>query len=64
MSADWILRLVRRLRFPSVQLDIAVIVEQDDDGSFHAYAPGLKGLHASGSSVDDALDSMTDGIPL
>ncbi|HXK58706.1 MAG TPA: type II toxin-antitoxin system HicB family antitoxin [Acidobacteriota bacterium] len=46
---------------PCVTLRITVVVEPDEDG-FHAYCPGLKGLHASGASEAEALANAHQAV--
>ncbi len=44
-------------------LSITVVVEPDGPG-FHAYAPGLRGVHAAGDTAHDALDHAVAAIRL
>lgn len=48
-------------REPTLNLCITIVVEPDSDG-FHAYAPGLKGVHADGRTEHEAVHSAVDGI--
>jgi Uncharacterized conserved protein len=44
---------------------IKLIVEEDGDGWFYAYCPGLSGVHAGGETEQEALDiakEMVNGI--
>ena len=43
-------------------LNIAVHIEEDGPG-FHAFTPGLKGLHADGNTPDEAYRNACDLIP-
>jgi predicted RNase H-like HicB family nuclease len=38
----------------SLRLSISIIVEPDEHG-FHAYCPGLKGIHVDGTTEEEAL---------
>ena len=42
-----------------LRLTCTVIIERDE-GSFHAYCPGLKGLHVDGKTEKDALDNAIE----
>ena len=46
-----------------LRLKITVIIEQDGN-SFHAYSPGLKGLHVDGATVEETLNHAQDAIGL
>ncbi len=41
---------------PRLRLNFSVVIEKDGD-SFHAFCPGLKGLHVDGSSEQEALQN-------
>ena len=47
---------LRRRPVQSLTLRITVIVEQGGE-EYHAYSPGLKGLHVFGASEADALEN-------
>jgi len=36
------------------------IVVEPDEGGYHAYCPALKGLHVSGTTVEEALQHARD----
>lgn len=55
-------RLLARKRSPNLQLLVSVVVEPDDNNTFHAYAPALKGLHVDGSTEEEALQNATQAI--
>lgn len=42
-----------------INFKIKVVVEPDGD-QFHAYCPALKGLHAPGDTVEEALHNALD----
>lgn len=46
---------------PELRLRVTIIVEPDGDG-FHAYAPGLKGLHTDGRTEAEALEHARDAV--
>ncbi|MBI2908019.1 MAG: type II toxin-antitoxin system HicB family antitoxin [Chloroflexi bacterium] len=37
-----------------------LIVVEPDEGSFHSYAPALKGLHSCGDTEEEALQNARD----
>lgn len=43
-----------------LRLEVTVVIEPDTDGSFHAFCPGLKGLHVSGQSEGEALQNASE----
>jgi len=43
-------------------LKISVIVERDEDGSFYAHAPALKGLHVDGATEQEALQHAMEAV--
>jgi predicted RNase H-like HicB family nuclease len=40
-----------------MRLRVAVVVEPEDGGGFHAYCPALKGLHVDGDTEAEALQN-------
>ncbi len=44
-----------------LKLIISVVIEKDQ-GGFHAFAPGLKGLHVDGMTEDEVLQNARDAI--
>ena len=46
-------------RQPLIGFRVEVIVETDEIG-FHAYCPGLKGLHTHGDTEQEALQNAKD----
>jgi|GEM_PF-912206 len=42
-----------------LRLDFTVVIEQDGD-SFHAFCPGLKGLHVDGHTEQEALQNAAE----
>lgn len=63
----WFLRRLfhRELSRPTIPglLRVAVAVEPDDDG-YHAYTPGLRGIHADGRTADEAVEAIRPLIAL
>ena len=41
---------------------IKIIIEQEEDSSFHAYCPDLKGLHVCGQTRKEAMENATAAI--
>ena len=46
-------------RKKQIEFQVEIIVEPDGD-KYHAYCPALKGLHACGETVDEALSNARD----
>ncbi len=46
----------------TLTLQMSIIVEPDDDGSFHAYCPAFKDLHVCGSTEREAVKHVEDAI--
>jgi predicted RNase H-like HicB family nuclease len=46
-----------------IKIQVRGIVEDDGD-LFHAYAPDLKGVHACGSTKEEAIQALHEGISL
>lgn len=47
-----------------IKLKVRIFVEQDEDGSYHAYCPDLKGLHVFGDTQNEALENAKEGLQL
>ena len=43
-------------------LQMSVVVEPDDDGSFHAYCPAFTELRVCGSTEPEAMKYVEDAI--
>lgn len=41
-----------------------VILEHEDDGGYHAFAPALKGCHSQGETIDEAIRNITEAVEL
>jgi predicted RNase H-like HicB family nuclease len=41
-----------------------VIVEPEEEGGYHIYAPALKGCHSYGSTKEEALTNIAEAITL
>lgn len=39
-----------------------VILEREEDGGYHAFCPALKGCHAQGETLDEALANIREAI--
>ena len=46
----------------TLTLQMSIIVEPDDDGSFHAYCPAFAELHVCGSTEPEAMKHVEDAI--
>ena len=54
----WRLNWFRR---PDLPLQITVVLEPDE-GGYHAFCPGVLGVHADGRTEADALAHMADAL--
>ena len=41
-----------------------VVLEPEEDGGYHVYAPSLKGCHSWGSTKQEALGNIAEAIAL
>lgn len=41
-----------------------VLLEQEEDGGYHAFCPVFKGCHSQGDTVEEAIDNITEAIEL
>jgi antitoxin HicB len=48
----------------NVAREIELVLEPQDEGGFHVYAPDLPGLHTQGEDVEDALANATEAVAL
>lgn len=39
-----------------------IIIEPDENATFHAYVPALRGCHTWGSSIDEARTNVKDAL--
>jgi len=46
---------------PSLTFKLAYVVEEDE-GTFHAFAPALKGLHVDGNTKEEAERNLIAGM--
>lgn len=44
--------------------EIELVLEPQDEGGYHVYAPDLPGLHTQGDDVEDALANATEAVAL
>lgn len=56
------LGFLRRKPATPLRLKISVVVEPDDNGTFHAFCPAFKGLHVDGASEDEAVMHAEDAL--
>jgi len=43
------------------KIQVTVVIEPDE-GGFHGYAPGLKGLHVDGTTQEETLNNAVEAI--
>ena len=41
-----------------------VVLEPEEDGGYHVYAPSLKGCHSYGATKEEALRNVAEAISL
>ena len=41
-----------------------VVLEPEEEGGYHVYAPSLKGCHSCGSTKEEALGNIAEAIAL
>ncbi len=41
-----------------------VVLEPEDEGGYHVYAPSLKGCHSYGATREEALKNIAEAISL
>ncbi|MBI4303724.1 MAG: type II toxin-antitoxin system HicB family antitoxin [Chloroflexi bacterium] len=41
-----------------------VVLEPEEEGGYHVYAPSLKGCHSYGSTKEEALKNIAEAIAL
>lgn len=46
----------------TMRIKVAIAVEQEDDGTYHAFCPALKGIHAPGDTEQEAVRNAVDAI--
>ena len=39
-----------------------VILEQEDEGGYHAFCPALRGCHTQGDTLDEAIANIREAI--
>ena len=54
----------RRAMYRTRARDYTVVIEPDDNGTFHIYAPALPGCHSCGATVAEAKRNVSDAIRL
>lgn len=45
----------------TIKVRVRIVVEPDEDG-FHAYCPGLKGVHACGATEEESVQNAKDAV--
>ncbi len=49
---------------PALRLEVTIVIERDDDGSFHAYCPAFEGLHVDGRTEEESVANASDALYL
>ncbi|MBI4297656.1 MAG: type II toxin-antitoxin system HicB family antitoxin [Chloroflexi bacterium] len=52
------------MRAKSTVESFEVVLEPEEDGGYHVYAPSLKGCHSYGSTREEALKNIAEAIEL
>ena len=42
--------------------DFEVVLEPEEEGGYHVYAPGINGCHSYGRTREQALENIADAI--
>lgn len=45
-------------------MELEIVLEQDEDGSYSVHCQALKGCHSQGATKEEALKNMRDAIQL
>jgi predicted RNase H-like HicB family nuclease len=43
-------------------MNYTVILEREDDGGYHAFAPALKGCHSQGDTLEEARANIQEAM--
>jgi predicted RNase H-like HicB family nuclease len=46
------------------EYNYTIILEREEDGSYHAFCPALPGCHTQGDTYEEALENIKDAIKL
>ena len=46
----------------TTNLHYTVILEREEDGGYHAFAPALKGCHSQGDTLDEVVENIREAI--
>jgi predicted RNase H-like HicB family nuclease len=55
---------VKAVRKKATVESFEVVIEPEEDGSYHIYVPCLKGCHSCGTTKEDALKNIAEAITL
>lgn len=44
--------------------EIELVLEPQEEGGYHVYAPDLPGLHTQGQDLEDAMANATEAVAL
>lgn len=45
-------------------MNLEIVLEQEDDGTYSVHCPALKGCHSQGETRDDAIKNIQEAIQL
>lgn len=45
-------------------MELGIVLEQEDDGTYSVHCPALKGCHSQGSTREEALNNIQEAIQL
>ena len=46
------------------EFNYTIILEKEEDGSYHVFCPALSGCHSQGNTYDEAIENIKDAIKL
>ena len=46
----------------STMMHYTVILEREEEGGYHAFAPALKGCHSQGETLEEAVENIREAI--
>ena len=45
-----------------LRIKVGISVEKEDDGTYYAYCPALKGIHVPGNTEQEAVKNAVDAV--
>ena len=46
------------------EYNYTVIIEREEDGSYHAFCPALRGCHSQGDTYEETIQNIQEAIAL